>query len=104
MFVNLPPMGQFVSCKCGGSLAFSLLAILLPFVVSAKQFTVPPMPLSPYADTEIATNIVFNNHRSDVKDLELKFVLECSSSNCIQVAFGNDFNGFHAISIMPISI
>jgi hypothetical protein len=98
MFINLPPMGQFVRCKCGGSLAIFLLAILLPFVVSAKQFTVPPMPLSPYADTEIATNIVFNNHRRDVKELELKFVLECSSSNCIQVAFGNDSNADGVLS------
>ena len=82
-----------ISCRYfRGSLALSLLAILLPFVISAKTFSIPPLPISPYVDTEITTNIAFNNHRSDVKELELKFVLECSSSNCIQVAFGNDAN------------
>lgn len=83
-----------VSCfGRGGSLAFAAFAILFTSVASAKQFSVPPMPISPYADTEVATNIAFNTHRSDVKELELKFTLECTSSNCIQVAFGTDADG-----------
>ena len=91
-------MSRPTHCKNGGSLAFLLLAILLPFVISAKTFSIPPLPISPYVDTEITTNIVFNNHRSDVKELELKFVLECSSYNCIQVAFGNDANADGVLS------
>ena len=98
ILINLPSMRNFIRFKSGGSLAIFLLALLLPFVISAKQLTVSPLPLSPYVDTVITTNIVFNNHRSDVKELELKFVLECSSSNCIQVAFGNDANADGVLS------
>ena len=46
----------------GGSLIFFALAVLLPFVVPAKQISVSPLPVSPYADTEVSTNIVFNGH------------------------------------------
>ena len=66
------------------------IAILLPLSVIAKTIDVPPLPVSPYADTEVSTNVVFNTSRSDVKKFELNFQLECSSSNCIQVAFGRD--------------
>ena len=77
----------------GGSLLISALAILLSSAAYAKEFNVSPLPVSPYADTEVATNIVFNRHRSDVKEFELKFTLDCSPSNCIQVALGTDVDG-----------
>ena len=62
----------------------------LPLAAFAKAIVVPSLPVSQYADTEVATNIAFNTIRSDVKTFELNFQLECSSSNCIQVAFGRD--------------
>ena len=77
----------------GGLLTFFALAVLLPFVAPAKQISFSPLPVSPYADTEVSTNIVFNRHRSDVKEFELKFTLDCSPSNCIQVALGTDADG-----------
>jgi hypothetical protein len=76
-----------------GSLAFFALAILLPLVAPGKQISVSPLPISSYADTEVSTNIVFNKYRSDVKEFELKFTLDCSPSNCIQVALGTDVDG-----------
>ena len=82
-----------VSCYChGGSLLFCALAILLPFVISAKTFSIPPLPISPYADAEISTNIAFNASRIDAKRFELNFSFECGSSNSFQVAFGRDAN------------
>ena len=77
----------------GGSLVCFALAVLLPLITPAKQISVSPLPVSPYADTEVSTNIVFNRHRSDVKEFELKFTLDCSPSNCIQVALGTDADG-----------
>ena len=50
----------------------------------------PPMPVSPYADTEVSTNVAFNSVRSDVKEFELKFSFEGCASNSIQVALGRD--------------
>ena len=82
----------------GGVLTFFALAVLLPFVAPAKQISVSPLPVSPYADTEVSTNIVFNRHRSDVKEFELKFTLDCSPSNCIQVALGTDADGDGSLS------
>lgn len=99
MPIHIPLMKKSPHCNCGESLALLVIATLLPFFASAEQFTVSPMPASPYADTEIATNIVFHNRRSDVKELELKFVLECSTSNCIQVAFGSDANEDGVLSL-----
>ena len=83
-----------VSCYChGAALLIGAFAILLSFAACAKEFNVSPLPISSYADTEVSTNIVFNRHRSDVKEFELKFTLDCSPSNCIQVALGTDVNG-----------
>ena len=62
----------------------------LPLAAFTKPIVVPSLPVSPYADTEVSTNVVFNTTRFDVKKFELNFQLECSSSNCIQVAFGRD--------------
>ena len=61
-----------------------------PLAAFAKAIVVSPLPVSQYADTEVTTNIAFNAIRSDVKTFELNFLLECSSSNCIQVALGRD--------------
>ena len=36
----------------------------------ATAVPVPPMPVSPYADTEVSTNVAFNSVRSDVKEFE----------------------------------
>ena len=40
----------------GGAHAFFALVVLLPFVAHAKQISVSPLPVSPYADTEVSTS------------------------------------------------
>ena len=70
----------------------TLLASLLPFAAFAKTFHISPLPESPYADTEVTTNIAFNTNRGDVKEFELEFTLDCTLSNCVQVALGIDVN------------
>ena len=94
MFSLLPSLTRVLTRNNEGWAVFwTLSALLLSLTVSAKEITLPPMPVSPYTDTEVATNIVFNRHRSDVKEFELKFTLDCSPSNCIQVALGTDADG-----------
>ena len=90
--VHLSKMKKYCH-HCRGTFVFFALSILLPLVAPAKQISVSPLPMSPFVDTEVTTNIVFNRHRSDVKEFELKFTLDCSPSNCIQVALGTDANG-----------
>ena len=48
------------------------LAILLSFATYANEFNISPLPVSPYADTEVTTNIVFNATRIDVKRFEFQ--------------------------------
>ena len=75
-----------------------LLLSLLPFTLFAKTVSVPPLPTSSYADTEVSTNIVLGCSGNGIKNLLLKFTLECVSSNCIQVALGKDADGDGYIS------
>ena len=65
--------------------------LLFRFAV-AKEFTVPPMTVSAFADTEVTTNLVFNGSRHNIKDFVLDFSLSEGSSNSIQVALGRDEN------------
>jgi len=80
-------------------LAFSF-AFILSAVASAKEFVVPPMSASSYADTEVTTNIAINTQRFDVKEFALNIFFEAASSNNIQVAFGcdEDENGILSFS------
>ena len=80
-------------------LVFSL-ALILSAVASAKEFVVPPMSTSSYADTEVTTNIAINTQQSDVKEFALNIFFEAVSSNNIQVAFGcdEDENGILSFS------
>ena len=57
------------------------------------RIEVPPMALSPYADTEVATNLPFSVRAEDVRGIELQFALDGCASNSVQVAFGRDRNG-----------
>ena len=78
----------------------TLLASLLPFAALARTFSVSPLPLSPYADTEVTTNVAINAQRFDVKEFGLNISFEAASSNNIQVAFGcdEDENGILSFS------
>ena len=57
-----------------------------------------PLPLSPYADTEVSTNIPFNAVRSDARDVVIAFTAEGMSSNSCQIAFGRDADGDGVLS------
>jgi hypothetical protein len=82
----------FFSYESKNRFSFLALAIFMPIILFAKDFNISPFPIPNYADTEVATNVVLNKYRNDVKELEFKFKLDCSSSNCIQVALGEDVN------------
>ena len=65
----------------------------LPPAAFAERLEVPPLPASPFADTEVSTNIPFAAVNGHVRFLELTFALDGCVSNCVQVAFGHDANG-----------
>ena len=75
------------------------LLTMLACSLFAKTIRIPPLPVSPYADTEISTNASFNSSQNNVTDFEFKFLLLCSSSNSIQVAFGKDIDSDGILSL-----
>lgn len=60
--------------------------------VHASKFVVSPPPVSPYADTEVSTNLPFRASDEDTHGIELRFLLDGCVSNNVQVAFGRDRN------------
>lgn len=46
-----------------------------------------------YANTEVSTNIAFNADDAHLREFEMRFALEGSLSNCVQVALGRDLDG-----------
>lgn len=67
--------------------------VFLSFAVCAAVRTVSNLPLSPYADTEVSSNVVFNATRGDAKFFDVRLELNGTVSNNVQIAFGRDANG-----------
>lgn len=67
----------------------------VPCAVWARRIELAPQGESPYADTEVSTNLVLrtldDGPGSKVFDLSLSLL--GTPSNCLQVAFGRDANG-----------
>lgn len=73
---------------------FVVFLLLMSVVVSnAAVRTVSGLPMSPYADTEISTNVAFNVTRGDAKFFDVRLELTGTVSNNVQIAFGCDADG-----------
>lgn len=80
-----------------GSVCLCLLAVLLGGAAGARTITMPPPTMPTFADTEVSTNIAFNADDAHLREFEMRFALEGSLSNCVQVALGRDLNGDGAL-------
>ena len=67
-----------------------LLAVAGAWTLSAVEFTVNQMPVSPFADTEVSTNMVIN--KADINYVDLKFTFCGTPTNDLEMAFGTDVN------------
>ena len=72
------------------SLLFYVMAIT--GIASARVINIPTQPVSPYADTEVSTNVVLQTGRSDAREVKLHLELEGTPTNDLEVAFGCDVN------------
>ena len=70
-----------------------LVAVAVPCAALAARINVPPMAMSPYADTEVTTNVSFSASDENSRGIEMNFVLDGCVSNSVQVAFGRDRDG-----------
>lgn len=71
----------------------SLLTILVAAAgmqASAWTVSVPTMPVSPFADTEVSTNIPIN--KADISYSDLNFRFDGTPTNNLELAFGTDAN------------
>ena len=59
-------------------------------MLRAVEFMVTQMPVSPFADTEVSTNMVIN--KADINYVDLKFTLCGTPTNDLEMAFGTDVN------------
>ena len=73
--------------------SLALLLAVLAGSAFARTVVVPPQPMSPYADTEVSTNIPFSVSSEHAREIEMRFALDGCMSNCVQVAFGKDADG-----------
>ena len=85
-----------------GRILFPLAAALSVLSASARQITIPTQPVSQYADTEVATNVVVQSSRTDVREVKLHIQFEGTPTNDLEVAFGRDANANGILDISEV--
>ena len=77
------------------TLLLSVAALVGVAPVFADSFVLPPQGESPFADTEVSTNLALRALDDGVgrKVFDLTLSLSGTLTNCLQVAFGHDANG-----------
>lgn len=60
-------------------------AILSAGMLRAVEFTIDRMPVSPFADTEVSTNMAIN--KADINYADLKFRFDGTPTNNLELAF-----------------
>ena len=71
-----------------------MLAMVIVFCLSVSSFgvTIPGLPQSAFADTEVSTNIAFAVERPALTRLEVRVALDATPTNNVEVAIGTDAN------------
>ena len=70
-----------------------IVSICMFAILPVMAVSVPALPESGFADTEVSTNVAFNATRSDARSFGVSMAFMGTVSNCVQVAFGHDDNG-----------
>ena len=70
----------------------ALLVAMAGWQASARTIPVPTQPVSPFADTEVSTNVALHLYRTDARDVQLHIQLDGTATNNLEVAFGRDSN------------
>ena len=67
--------------------------------VPAFGVTIPGLPQSAFADTEVSTNIAFAVERPAMTRIEFTVALDATLTNNVEVAIGTDENGDGNLSV-----
>ena len=66
-----------------GGVVKTLLLVVGAFFASAafaRQIVIPTLPVSPFADTEVATNVVIHGSRTDVRDVQISVAMQTQTA------------------------
>ena len=85
-----------------GTRIMCLLAVMMPFAAFARTIVVSALPESPFADTEVSTNVVIHESRTDVRDVQIHIQLDGTPTNNLEVAFGRDANTNGVLDVSEI--
>ena len=69
-----------------------MLVIVFNVSISAFGVTIPGLPQSAFADTEVSTNIAFVVERPAMTRIEFTVALDATPTNNVEVAIGTDTN------------
>ncbi len=79
-----------------------MLVVAAFFAAFARIINVPTQPVSPYADTEVFTNVVIQTGRTDVRDVKIWLQLDGTPTNNLEIAFGVDANTNGVLDVSEI--
>ncbi len=88
-----------------GGAVKTLLIVTGAFFASAafaRQIVIPTLPVSPFVDTEVSTNVVIHGSRTDVRNVRVHLQLEGTPTNNLEVAFGCDANTNGVLDVSEI--
>ena len=83
-------MVKYLQMKFAAAVLFVLLAHAP--ALAGTRVVVSSLPVSPYADTEVATNISLRSARTDAVRFDLRFQLDGTPTNNLSLCFGWDVN------------
>jgi hypothetical protein len=83
------------------SVLFSMFVVMAA-AASARTILVPTQPVSPFADTEVSTNIALHASRTDTREFGIHIQLAGTPTNALEAAFGRDMNTNGVLDVQEI--
>lgn len=100
--VGIPAAGRFP--RIAGGWRLLLAAVVFPTALLARRIDISAMPVSPYADTEVSTNVVLRAEGVNVRKLSLHIQLDGTPTNNLELAFGCDANTNGVLDVAEIDV
>ena len=71
----------------------TILLIAVAFAAFARKATMPPLPVSTFADTEVVTNMPMPSVDMATRRVSFSLAFAATPSNCVEAVFGTDLDG-----------
>ena len=71
----------------------AILLFVIAFAAFARKATMPPLPVSTFADTEVVTNMPMPSVDMATRRVSFSLAFAATPSNCVEAVFGTDLDG-----------